>query len=799
MAHANLTKSVTADRHQLNAFPLLIPDGATLPYRIWGVEPMPATPEMREKIRSFLWKKGMHRPVLATHIDNKYAYAVARWDGDDGTSITYVGEGERLYTISPTDDLRTIHLDALSGFEADLAAEMLQGELMLHLRGNQHLSRGQNNTHFYSVTPDRPHNPVLYRKGARRPQRGGPQAPAVDIFRGFTYRVAFIDGAGLCLVLDVRTTYVGRQTLATYLERGRRPVDIEREGGFERWVVDYGKIKQPVLLIEGETRSIGEVVLKDGQSAYGYLRSKYPHLRDRIKPEDRAATIVYRREDLRNETKYYTGAATLLKPQFTTQSRQVRELGDSPAFGPRERVRRVETALSHTRGVQLAGKPVTFGPALRRSATVVPLPGLIFGSSEEPTVVRADPLSDERTAHREWGALKLASLRTHGPYKTAEFTNPYLVYPASLEKEDLLDRFLEQTAAFCKECGRVSFDPQLSSYVDGAHPRDIIAKVKGIAEGGRCGFFLLALPANDRDAATVYAGVKSQVGLPSKCFSSAKLRSKARDHAKLASYLLGNTLGLLVENGTRSWGLADPLAYEMQIGFDTARYRSGGLMGATIIGDASGGDISFVNDDIEARERIPAKVIGPVVLQALKRFLDINGRAPRTILFQRDGRFLDTERRGIRKALDRFAKDHPEQPRPTWAAVTIEKTTSVPLRIMHERAGSLEAPFGGAYDLQSERVGYIVLAGYPMRQGTPRPVRVEVVDGSHDADIRTILRDIFYLAQLNWSSPEIAIRLPLTLRFTDQKLERYALELAADADGDDADEWEAEENEDEED
>lgn len=58
---------------------------------------------------------------------------------------------------------------------------------------------------------------------------------------------------------------------------------------------------------------------------------------------------------------------------------------------------------------------------------------------------------------------------------------------------------------------------------------------------------------------------------------------------------------------------------------------------------------------------------------------------------------------------------------------------------------------------------------------------------------RTVLRDLFWLSQLNWNSPEIDIRLPITLRFTDQKLERYALELD---DEDDEDDWEEDGDED---
>jgi len=64
---------------------------------------------------------------------------------------------------------------------------------------------------------------------------------------------------------------------------------------------------------------------------------------------------------------------------------------------------------------------------------------------------------------------------------------------------------------------------------------------------------------------------------------------------------------------------------------------------------------------------------------------------------------------------------------------------------------------GGTYFLQNDRVGYLVTAGDPsLPQGTPRPLRVEVVESSvgHEPALLPILEDIFKLAQLNWSSPE---------------------------------------------
>jgi hypothetical protein len=354
----------------------------------------------------------------------------------------------------------------------------------------------------------------------------------------------------------------------------------------------------------------------------------------------------------------------------------------------------------------------------------------------------------------------------------------------------LLTDFLRLTTDFCQRYGKVAFNPELASYRDRAHPREIIAKLKGLANAGHASFVVLALPERPAHADQVYAGIKTQIALPSKCFSTAKLRAQTRDPQRFARYVERNALGMLVENGTRPWGLAEPLAYEMHFGFDVARTRAGGLMGAAVLADVAACDIVYGNTEIEARERIPPKVIGQFVLDHSNRFFDQHGRAPRGIVFQRDGRLLEAERGGLRRALAKFAEVHPGITPPPWIAVSIEKTTSVPLRLFREERGDVARPYSGTLFLQNDRIGYLVTAGDPsLRQGTPRPLRVEIVDASTGdlPDITTVLRDIFWLAQLNWSSPEIDISLPITLRFTDEKLERYALEVEDDTDEDDWD------------
>lgn len=773
MARPDVTPAAPGLR--LNVFPLVLPPGMTLGYRTWTIDPVPRTPELREKIRGELRWRLLRRPVAQRYVEDRFVYLVA--DGGTNAAVEYTGDGAILYRIAPTSDTHTIALDGLDGTgdssEAELAAALLQQGVIRHLDRNPALVGGYRGDEFFDLAPDAPYH------GPGRNATGHPRgAAAVDIFRGFMFRVVPVAGVGLCVVLDVQTTYIGRRTMADYLASGGLPGHVDGGWGGTRWVNDYGTLKQSVYLVAVTDRTIGEVTRGDARSTHAYLSGQYPQLRGLIAPGDRAATIMYRPGDERDESRHYPAATTLLKPKFGVGSPEVRATGDVAAFPPEEREPRIAAAVAHLGGTPLGDGRLTLGPPLRRPQTVLPLPDLVFGPAGGPSTLHAGECGPgDVGVRRDWGRRKLEALRRYGPVRVVPFTNPFVVYPAALESDTLLDDFLARTGTFCRTHGRASFAPEADSYRDQATARDIIAKVKGLAAGGKAGLALLGLPTDPARAAQVYAGVKSGVKLPIKCFSAAKLRDEAQ-RRRLDRYADRNALNLLVENGTRPWGLAEPLYHEMQFGLDVARTKQGGLLGTTVIGAPDGTDVVFHHREIDRRERIPPQIVGPLVLAELERYFATHGRSPRRILFQRDGRFFEVELRGIRNALKKFAEAHPGEPPTAWTAMSIEKRTAVPLRLFLDDGARTDRVLSGSYFIQGPTVAFLVLAGGPgLRQGTPQPIRVEIIDGSNScADLLPILGDIFNLSQLNWGAPEIDIRLPITLRFNDQKLERYALE-----------------------
>ncbi|MDQ6864050.1 MAG: hypothetical protein M3082_16885 [Candidatus Dormibacteraeota bacterium] len=781
----------------VNAFPIIVEDGATLAYRVWAIDPIPATPELREKIRGHLWQYGLKRPVSRTRLDGAFAYAVAL--SADEQEIEYVGAGGKLFRIGPTDVVRRVALSApADDDEVDFAAAMLQSGFAIHLRQDRDLFRGHWPDRFYLSAADRPWRPEqdqrTFTPNLARQRSGG---PLVDIFRGFRFKVIHLGGVGFCLVVDVLTTYVGARTLQEYQALGQGiPDSLLRGDALTRWVNDYGYLRQSVYLVRLErNRTIGNTSLYDG-TVYTYLQGRGEYVRRRITEHDQAATIIYKADDLRNEDKHYTASVALLKPIFTTEAAEVRQLEDVPAFPPGERLARIKRAIRHLRGAQVEGLQLGLGDPLRQTAGCLTLPSLAFGPSGRPTVVLppADSAAMDPGARRRWNEEKMTAVRKHGPFRVGLLGTPYLVYPADLEREGLLERFVDETKDQLRVLGHDSSEFELAPYEDTTRAKGIITKVIAIESAGQASFILLGLPAHGQTAENVYAGIKTRLKLPSKCFSSSKLRYVARDPRRFTSYVQRNTLGVVIENGAAPWGLAQPLVYELQFGFDVARMERSSFMGAVAIADRAGSDPYFGYADIASGDRIPTNVIVKFILDRLERFRAAEGRAPRSILFQRKGRLMDTEARGMSLALDKYAARHPNDARPAWAIVAIEKTASTPLRMfLEEGANQVGRSFSGSYHLQSPRVGYLVTAGAPsLRVGTPRPLRITVEawgPGPDAPDIVAILQDLFWLSQLSWSAPEVDARLPLTLRFTAQKLGRFVLEYD---DEDDVGEWEGE-------
>jgi hypothetical protein len=555
-------RTIDARRHEpspageiVNAFPIKFAADASLGYRVWSIYPTPATPKLREQIRSYLWQHSLKTPVAATRLDGEFAYAVSATAEEQ--AVEYVGAGGKRYTVRPTSVMRSIRLAApTNDDEVEFASAMLQSSFAIHLRDDRDLFRGHWPDRFYMCAADSPWRAATGRPGRPTPfpQAGG--RSLVDIFRGFLFKVLYFQGIGFCVVVDVVTSYIGSRSLKDYLASGQGiPDSLRRDDGLSRWVNDYGYVKQSLYLIRPEkNRTIGNTPLEHG-NVYTFLQNKGPYVRRTITAQDQAATVIYKVRDRDDEDKHYTASVALLKPIFTTEAHEVRELQDTSAFPPAERLARIRGAIGYLRGASVEGVQLALAEPIRQPARCLPLPRLAFGPSGMPTVIAPpdEALANDQAARLRWNQEKMGTIRKHGPFRSSPLGTPYLVYPAGLDRDGVLECFVEETKRQLQILGRDGSDFELAPYDDRAHAKDIITKVAAIESAGTASFILLGLPQHDDRAAAVYAGVKTGSRLPVKCFAAGKLKYLARDPKRFASYVQRNTLGVIMENGGAPW------------------------------------------------------------------------------------------------------------------------------------------------------------------------------------------------------------------------------------------------------
>jgi hypothetical protein len=756
----------------LNVFPIVFPENVNLRYQIWTVDPVPTTPILREKMRDDLRWNILRCPVGRIYHQEQFAFAVA--DTNKNKAISYEG-GEKLYTITPSNIFKNIDLSNPSDGEIDLVTDMLFQAYNSHLGNDKSLAKGYASGTFYSITPDSPFNPK--QTGSTNSSKSN-----ASIYRGFSIRVGYFGKSGFCVGLDVQTSYIGSKPYSDFLKSSSSLDDVDIEDEVTRWVINYGSSMQSVYLVNRQNKPLNAVLFPNGTNAYEYIVSKYPSVKTLISPQDEAVSVIYKLSDKKNEKNHYSAASTLLYPKLKLGSRDVNALGDKPAFPADNRYLRIKGFSNRLSNMQFLGQTIKVGQSIETSADMFDAPSLVFGNGN---VLNLNTLGkDIYTTQKEWGAKKLEFLEKYGPEFKKPFVKPFVVFPAKLEQDNLIDGFIKQTQILCKKFGYIDFEPEYSAYNDKASADEIIRKLKGIVEHQQCGFILFALPSDSKVANQVYIALKTEISIPSKCFSSSTFRQKHL-RGQVDSYIQFNTLSMLGENDTRLWGIEGGLNYELHIGLDVARNDNASLMGATTLSNKTANNLNFfqkklpANDDRSLKEQIPTATLGSFVLDRLKEFYTTYNRIPRNILFHRDGRAYDSEIDGIEKAIKKFLAESEINEELSWTLISLFKSNSMSLRLFASLNGKISSPFTGSYFVQNKTKAFIVTSGAPnLPQGTPKPIQVEIVsgNGSKSHELKDILRDVYWLTHLNWASPRITTSLPATIRYTDEKLERYILE-----------------------
>lgn len=168
-------------------------------------------------------------------------------------------------------------------------------------------------------------------------------------------------------------------------------------------------------------------------------------------------------------------------------------------------------------------------------------------------------------------------------------------------------------------------------------------------------------------------------------------------------------------------------------------------------------------------EAINAKMLEDQMVRLFTEVLPHRAVPLASVLILRDGRFCGQEPDGVNRAIQLLRERGKITQDARVDAVDLRKDTSKPIRLWDISGQCAENPLEGVVvELNAKTVAVTATGAATLTQGTAEPYIV--VTNGRCTDLVEAGAATFVAAQLNYSSPTVAQRLPLPLKRTDEEL-----------------------------
>jgi hypothetical protein len=735
-------------------------------YRMIKVrESLPDDPRQPIRLQRWadeLWRHRLRCPVFPLR-QGSDAYFIVPADVDlTGADLSYVDVPYLKYNADPTTELKDIVLATADSRELELLARMLERPFSDKLSAAKDRFWQDTWTRFFRQTAEN----AAYRNDT------------ISAFRGIAFSIVPIPSKGIFLALDVVTRYVSRVSLLDYRNQGRQWELVDHvEAPFERrkWLLrDNGDIKYRCIYAGDTGRSISELRIENlGKTVLEYYQEKFPSIAERLDPNEPA---VFCAKDKKNSDSVPVPASRLF-PIFPFERGFRNRCSVSPQLGPGDRQNYLRAFLRDLGTMSYANQQLNItDKLLTENNSYFTLPALEFGQGFTLT---ANDLSNAHvpSSVNEWGAEKLRALIQVGPYFREDFPPIVLLYPSTIQRKSREDfiRAVEQELTICAAMPSVKVTKQVA-YTPDPDGRDLLLKTSELKrEYEGHALFICVLSRGFEDY--VHNRFKSECeDLFSQCVKEENLSEVSIRRAKRRNFALGVMMAL----GFKPWVLASPLNADVHVGIDvladqvayTFTYGQGGR---NIFRDRghSGGD-----------ELIKPRLLREKLISGLTRIAEA-GTTINSFAVHRDGRWWPKETEALEEAVRVLqGTDRQILPPDVRYCVAEIRKSHFPIRIMLlsfiNKRPVFQNPIPGCYLLLDARRAVLASTGKPSewdeQRRTAGTILVQIAHNPGNLAIKDVTQDVFNLTQLNWSSPDIEINAPVTIRWADDLLRDLYIE-----------------------
>jgi hypothetical protein len=246
------------------------------------------------------------------------------------------------------------------------------------------------------------------------------------------------------------------------------------------------------------------------------------------------------------------------------------------------------------------------------------------------------------------------------------------------------------------------------------------------------------------------------------------------------SFVEMNSLDVLQQMDCIPWSIASSVHYEAQLVIDVGEDRRNFALSLLICRPASS-EPSFRIDTVvpiksdPKHETINEIVLCDEIVRLCKRAVLAGFKGIRSMLVLRDGHECGREMEAIRNAQAKLIESGFFEKEPRVDTVDVHKKSVKGIRLWErEKDGAIRHCLEGTPLLLDARTVVLVNTGAAtLAEGrTAEPMMI--VARSESNDMRNVAEYVHGTAQLNWSSPRVAQKLPLPLKRTDDELKNRA-------------------------
>jgi hypothetical protein len=587
-----------------------------------------------------------------------------------------------------------------------------------------------------------------------------------DLFRGFRYSVDIFSNGSIGLSIDLHSTVLDRYSLSERIKQyGLDNFNSEYKGKYMVLADKDGKVKIRFIknIIADKDISTFTMPNKYGGevNVYDSFYGKNSKAQNELDRHDKV--IVYTTHG-EGKQDYYAPASCFYDIRSNAELEEDKDLKRMLIIEPQQRFQGIISHIDKFTPLVLgSSKHPSHELKLERQICgskefktgVTALPQLLFGKGGtlEPTKLDSE---------LKWRIIKGDCLKKFGIYRHSNIDSLLIIHPPM--NETLLHEFYEDIRKLAAE-----WDEKLPEKFTSLITKDYTDILTNLEEF-QDRFSAAIIIFKDWDEGT-YCRIKGALKIPSQgvrlptIYSKKRLLEKGREN-HYRDIIFNIIAGLLGKSGAIPWVMARPLSCDCYIGVDSGGMTSRNWSYAFLF-DNKGALVGSERGQAHDRESIEKDRFKNSFIQAINNYPKQEG--PQRVVIHRDGRLTQTEKNGLDEAIIALQTHGKLRKDIDLATVDIKKSHNY--RLFERGQDGFKNPFIGSYIILDENRALVNTTGVPvLSQGTAKPLLldIDVILGkmSHEE----IIKDIFYLSELNWGSPKMDTKMPITIQFAEKRI-----------------------------